>query len=95
MLIIDAIRPARIFDQAVSKGSRPRGLLLVMLVAGLVRLSAHDDFRIIGTLTKHQEQKIEVNQRFRSPRRLVFCGVSAEFEARSTRFTVRLRAGRQ
>ena len=36
---------------------------VMVLVVGLTWLSAHDDFRIIGTLTKHQEQKIEVKNR--------------------------------
>jgi hypothetical protein len=35
-------------------------LLMFMLVAGAAQLRAHENFRIIGTLTKHQDSKIEV-----------------------------------
>jgi hypothetical protein len=39
-------------------------VLFVMLVlaGGATRLAAHDEFRIIGTLTKHQDSTIEVKK---------------------------------
>ena len=36
---------------------------VLMLVVGTARLWAHDNFRIIGTLAKHQDSKIEVKSR--------------------------------
>lgn len=36
---------------------------ILMLVVGTTRLRAHDDFRIIGTLARHQDSKIEVKSR--------------------------------
>jgi hypothetical protein len=36
--------------------------VLLMLTGGAVSLSAHDEFRIIGTLTKHQDSTIEVKK---------------------------------
>jgi hypothetical protein len=38
-------------------------LSLLMLVAGAAQLLAHDNFRIIGTLTKHQDSKIDVKNK--------------------------------
>jgi len=36
---------------------------IAMLALGAGTLQAHDDFRIIGTLTKHQNSKIEIKSR--------------------------------
>ena len=38
-------------------------LTVLMLAGGMAHLRAHDDFRIIGTLTKHQDSKIEIKRR--------------------------------
>jgi hypothetical protein len=38
-------------------------LTMLMLAGGMAHLRAHDDFRIIGTLTKHQDSKIEIKSR--------------------------------
>ena len=35
---------------------------VLVLAGGAVPLSAHDEFRIIGTLTKHQDSTIEVKK---------------------------------
>lgn len=37
--------------------------VLMMLVVGASHLWAHDDFRVIGTLMKHANSKIEVKKR--------------------------------
>jgi hypothetical protein len=34
----------------------------LVLAAGATQLSAHDEFRIIGTLARHQDSKIEVKK---------------------------------
>jgi hypothetical protein len=43
-----------------------RRLLITLLIfasgAGVARLAAHDDFRIIGTLQRHQDSKISVKK---------------------------------
>ena len=36
--------------------------VMLVLVGGASRLTAHDEFRIIGTLTKHQDSTIEVKK---------------------------------
>jgi hypothetical protein len=36
--------------------------VVLVLAGGAVRLAAHDEFRIIGTLTKHQDSTIEVKK---------------------------------
>jgi hypothetical protein len=36
---------------------------VLMLIAGAAQLWGHDNFRIIGTLTKHQQSKIEVKNK--------------------------------
>jgi hypothetical protein len=38
-------------------------LSVLMLVSGAAQLWAHENFRIIGTLTKHQDSKIEVKNK--------------------------------
>ena len=42
---------------------RLAGLALALLVAAAVSVLAHDEFRIIGTLTKHLDSKIEMKNR--------------------------------
>ena len=37
-------------------------LFLLLCAVGAMRLSAHDEFRIIGTLEKHQDSKIAVKK---------------------------------
>jgi hypothetical protein len=37
--------------------------IAMMLVIGATQLSAHDNFRIIGTLMKHESSKIDVKKR--------------------------------
>ena len=37
-------------------------VVILMLAGGAVRLSAHDEFRIIGTLEKHQNSTIAVRK---------------------------------
>lgn len=36
---------------------------ILMLAAGATRLRAHDDFRIIGTLMKHEDSRIEIRNK--------------------------------
>ena len=40
-------------------------LVLLLCAVGVMQLSAHDNFRIIGTLMKHEEPKIDVKKRDR------------------------------
>jgi hypothetical protein len=45
--------------------TRPKVVALVVLtlLVGAAQLRAHEEFRIIGTLAKHQDSKIEVKSR--------------------------------
>src|SRR5215216_5506948 len=36
---------------------------LALLVSGIAQLAAHDRFRVIGTITKHQNSTIDVKNR--------------------------------